>query len=306
MRTTPSMVAFTEDGETLVGMPAKRQARDQPREHHLRGQAPDRAPVRRSGRAQGHRHGAVQDRARRQRRRLGRGARREEGAVPDQRRRAQEDEGDRRAPSRRDGDQGGDHGAGVLQRLPAPGDQGRRPDRRPRGAAHHQRADRGGARLRPGEVQGADDRGLRPRRRHVRHLDPRDRRRRVRGQGDQRRHLPRRRGLRQAPDRLHGGRVQEGAGDRPARRPSRAAAAQGGGREGQDRALEHDADRDQPAVHHRRPERAQAPDHEDQPGQARDAGRRSDRPHGGAVPQGAEGRRPVAGGHRRGDPGRRP
>ena len=46
--------------------------------------------------------------------------------------------------------------------------------------------------------------------------------------------------------------VQEGAGDRPARRPSRAAAAQGGGREGQDRAVQHDADRDQSAVHHRR------------------------------------------------------
>ena len=26
MRTTPSMVAFTDDGEVLVGMPAKRQA----------------------------------------------------------------------------------------------------------------------------------------------------------------------------------------------------------------------------------------------------------------------------------------
>jgi molecular chaperone DnaK len=42
-----------------------------------------------------------------------------------------------------------------------------------------------------------DDRRLRPRRRHLRRLDPRDRRRRVRGEVDQRRHLPRRRGLRQ-------------------------------------------------------------------------------------------------------------
>jgi hypothetical protein len=60
------------------------------------------------------------------------------------------------------------------------------------------------------------DRGLRPRRRHLRHLDPRDRRRRVRGEVDQRRHLPRRRGLRHAPRRLSGRRVQEGAGHRPA------------------------------------------------------------------------------------------
>ena len=43
-----------------------------------------------------------------------------------------------------------------------------------------------------------EDRGLRPRRRHVRHLDPRDRRRRLRGQGHQRRHPPRRRRLRPA------------------------------------------------------------------------------------------------------------
>ena len=41
------------------------------------------------------------------------------------------------------------HRAGVLQRRAADRDARRRPDRRPRGAAHHQRADRGVARLRP-------------------------------------------------------------------------------------------------------------------------------------------------------------
>ena len=48
-----------------------------------------------------------------------------------------------------------DHRAGVLQRRPAPGHQGRRQDRRPQRPAHHQRADRGRARLRP--RQGARD-----------------------------------------------------------------------------------------------------------------------------------------------------
>ena len=46
------------------------------------------------------------------------------------------------------------------------------------------------------------DRGLRPRRRHLRHLDPRDRRRRLRGARHQRRHAPRRRRLRRGADRL--------------------------------------------------------------------------------------------------------
>jgi hypothetical protein len=80
----------------------------------------------------------------------------------------------------------------LLQRRAAPGDQGRRPDRGPRSAAHHQRADRGRARLWPREERRQDDRGLRPRRRHFRRIDTRDRRRRVRGEVDQRRHLPRR------------------------------------------------------------------------------------------------------------------
>jgi molecular chaperone DnaK len=45
-RTTPSIVAFT-DGERLVGQPAKRQAVTNPDQHDLRGQAPDRPPLRR-------------------------------------------------------------------------------------------------------------------------------------------------------------------------------------------------------------------------------------------------------------------
>ena len=43
----------------------------------------------------------------------------------------------------------------LLQRRPAPGHQGRRPHRRPRGAAHHQRAHRGGARLRHRQAKSA-------------------------------------------------------------------------------------------------------------------------------------------------------
>ena len=110
--------------------------------------------------------------------------------------------------------------------------------------------------------EGPQDRGLRPGRRHVRHLDHRDRRRRgrepVRGALHQRRHVPRRRGLRPAPDRLHRRRVQEGPGRRPVEGRARAAAPEGSRREGEDRALLVAADRDQPALHHGRPERARS------------------------------------------------
>ena len=109
---------------------------------------------------------------------------------------------DRRGLPGREGDRGGHHRAGLLQRRPAPGHQGRRRDRRPQRQAHHQRADRGGAGLRPGQEEGREDRRLRPRRRHLRHLDPRGRRRRLRGQVHQRRHPPRRRRLRPARHRL--------------------------------------------------------------------------------------------------------
>ena len=50
--------------------------------------------------------------------------------------------------SRRRGYRGGRYRPRVFQRRAAPGDQGCRKDRRPRGQAHHQRADRRVARLR--------------------------------------------------------------------------------------------------------------------------------------------------------------
>ncbi len=78
----------------------------------------------------------------------------------------------------------GHHRPGLLQRRSAPGDQGRRPDRGPRRQAHHQRADRRVAGVRPRQGIRPDDPRLRPRRRHVRRVGARDRRRRVRGQVD--------------------------------------------------------------------------------------------------------------------------
>ena len=64
---------------------------------------------------------------------------------------AREDEGDGGGLPRARGFQGGRHGAGVLQRLAAPGDQGRGPHRGPRRPPHHQRADRRRARVRHGQ-----------------------------------------------------------------------------------------------------------------------------------------------------------
>ncbi len=176
---------------------------------------------------------------------------------------------------RREGGPRGDHRAGLLQRRPAPGHQGCRPHRRPDRRAAGQRADRGGARLRPGQEEGPDDRRLRLRRRHLRHLDPRGRRGRGRGQGDQRRHPPGRRQHRPADHRLAARRVQEGPGDRPRQRPDGHPAPEGGRREGQDRAVQRPGDRDQPAVHHGGRLGSEAPEHPADAAEARAARRRS-------------------------------
>ena len=62
------------------------------------------------------------------------------------------------------------------------------------------------------------------------------------------------------------------------KRQARAAAAEGSRREGEDRAVVLQGDRDQPAVHHRRRLRAEAPGDEADPREAREPGRRPDQP----------------------------
>ena len=309
-RTTPSVVAYQEDGEILGRRVREAAGGHQRQEHALRGEAADRPALRGEGSAEGHRPDALPDRQARQRRRVGRRARQEDRAVAGVGRDAAQDEEDRRGLSRRGSHRGRDHGAGVLQRLAAAGDQGRRQDRRARGQADHQRADGGRARVRHGqEGRRPQDRRVRPGRRHVRHLDHRDRRDRegapVRGAVDQRRHVPRRRGLRPARDRLHRHRVQEGGRRRPQERRARAAAAEGSRREGEDRALVVAADRHQPAVHHGRPVGPEAPVDEDHARQVRVAGRGPDRAHDRALPHRDQGRRRQAVRHRRRDPRRR-
>ncbi len=190
--TTPSIVAYTES-ERLVGLPAKRQGVTNPTNtlfaiKRLIGRRYDDPMVEKDKKlvpykivkgpngdawveAQGKQYSPAEISA----------------AI------LAEDEGDRRSQTRRDRDAGRHHGPRLLQRRPASGHQGRRQDRGPRSSAHHQRADGRRARLwSRQEERRQDHRGLRPRRRHVRHLDPRNRRRRLRSEVDQRRHLPRR------------------------------------------------------------------------------------------------------------------
>ena len=176
-RTTPSIVAFQDGDEVIVGQPAKRQAVTNPMNTLYAVKRLIGPPLRRGRRPEGHRARPVQDRQGGQRRRLGRGRWQEDGPARGRRARPPEDEGDGRGVPRRDGHRGRHHRARLLQRLPAPGDQGRRPHRGARRQAHHQRADRRRPRLWHGQAARQQDRrGLRPRRRHLRHLDHRDRR----------------------------------------------------------------------------------------------------------------------------------
>ncbi len=160
MRTTPSIVAFTDDGERLVGQPAKRQAVTNPEKtifavKRLIGRRYDDPTVEKDKKLVPYKITKAVER-----RRLGRGRRQDLFALADFRLHPAEDEGDGGSPSRPEGRAGGHHRSGLLQRRPAPGDQGRRQDRGPRSSAHHQRADRGRARLRSRQVEAGHHRGL--------------------------------------------------------------------------------------------------------------------------------------------------
>ena len=258
-RTTPSVVAFTPQGERLVGQLARRQAILNPEGHDLLRQAVHRAALRRG-------HQRAERRVVRRGPRAGRRrALRDHGpgvrAGGDLRPGAAQAHRRRREVPRREGHRGGHHRAGLLQRRPAAGDQGRRPHRRPRGAPHHQRAHRRGPGLRAGQEEQRDRPGVRPGRRDLRRQHPRHRRRRGRGPGHRGRHPPRRGRLRPPHRRPPGRRVPAGQRHRPADRPAGPAAPVRGGREGQGRAVLGDPDDRQPAVHHRRRVRAQAPQH---------------------------------------------
>src|ERR1700755_944195 len=65
-RTTPSIIAFTKDGERLRRQAAQAQGGNQPQKPGFRREAPDRPPVRRSDDPEGHRPRPLQDRPRRQ------------------------------------------------------------------------------------------------------------------------------------------------------------------------------------------------------------------------------------------------
>ena len=274
-RTTPSVVAFTDQGERLVGQLARRQAILNPK-----------GTITSAKRFIGRRYDEVSSEAT--------AVSFDVVAGPDGMARfdvrgklyapeeisalgaAQAGRGRRQVPGRA-GHQGGDHRPGLLQRRPATGDQGRRADRRAGGPADHQRADRSRPGLRARQARARDGAGVRPRRRHLRRQPPGRRRRGGRGPGDLGRHPPGRRRLRPPAGRLPGRPVQGRAGHRPAQRPPGPAAAVRGGRAGQGRAVLGHPDPGQPAVRHRRRLRAQAPHRHPDAGEVRAAHRRPGR-----------------------------
>ena len=272
-RTTPSVVAIGKDGERLVGQVAKRQAVTNP-EHTIFS----------IKRFMGRRFDEVTEEASRVPYRVVRADKATPGSRSAARKYsppeisahgAPEAEAGRGRLSRRAGDRRRHHRAGVLQRHPAAGDEGRGQDRGAERPAHHQRAHGGGVGLRPRQEEERDDCRLRLRRRHVRHLDSRSGRGRRRGEGDQRRHASGRRRPGPAHHRVARGRVQEERGRRSCSRSDGAPAPEGGRREGQDRAVDGRGNRNQPAVHHGGPDRAEAPRREALAREARTARRGS-------------------------------
>ena len=190
----PTVIANQEGSRVHEGRGDPRRAGGQApgdhesREHRVLDQAVHGTALRRG--APGDQARPVQGGQGQQRRRPCRGAGQAVLAAGNLRHDSAQAEGGRRGVPGREGHASRHHRARLLQRQPAAGDQGRGARGRSRGAADHQRAHRRRARVWARQEEGRNDRRLRPRRRHLRHLDPRDRRRRLRSQGDQRRYPP--------------------------------------------------------------------------------------------------------------------
>ena len=140
----------------------------QSEEHGLQHQALHGPPAQRGG--PGREDGALRNHRRGGRDGEGQRARQGLHAGADLRVHPPGSEEDRRGLSRREGDRRGHHRAGVLQRRPAQGDQGRRRDRRAESPARAARADGGGPGVRAGQEEERKDLRLRPGRRHVRRV----------------------------------------------------------------------------------------------------------------------------------------
>ena len=240
------------------------------------------------------------------------GKRRATRAAADLGRSAEEDEAHGRGVLGRGRRRGRDHGAGVFRRLATPSHQGRGPDCRPRGEAHHQRADRGRLGLRQWTRSGAT-----PRSRYsisaaarstssiieIAEVDGEHQFEVLSTNGDTflggedfdlkiieylADEFKQENGIDLNNDPIALQRLKEAAG------------------EGEDRVVFEHPDRGQPAVHHGGQHGAEALGREDHASQDRGVGRRPGGAHDGPVPRRAHRCQPRRGRHRRSDPGGRP
>jgi hypothetical protein len=139
---------YQEDGEVLVGASAKRQAVTNPKNtlYAVKRLIGRRSPKRKCKR---HRPDALQDRGPTTATPGSRCAARKSRRPQCRRRNVAQDEENRRGLPRRTVTEAVITVPAYFNDSQASGHQGRRPHRRPRSQAHHQRADRGRARVRP-------------------------------------------------------------------------------------------------------------------------------------------------------------
>ncbi len=193
-RTTPSVVAFTKNGERLVGQAAKRQAVTNPQN-----------TIFSIKRFMGRKYDEVQEETKRVPYKVVKAANGDahvQVEINGQRKTFSPPEISAMILSKLKADAEAKLGEKITQAVitvPAYFNDSQRNATKDAGkiagmevSAHHQRTNRGFARLRTRQEKRREDRGLRFGRRHVRHLGARNWRRRFRSKSDERRYAPRR------------------------------------------------------------------------------------------------------------------